>query len=248
MIGIKQKIRFYSKEIIVLLLIFAYMIARAIIYAKYPVESESDWAQRDLIMNFPRTGGVIAVLFLLKQKFRFVSLNSLLNIDAKMIFAMFLVLILPTFTPLFVGTYIVPTSLLLTLTISSLFVAVFEEVLFRWGLYDLLTEKLGWIHAMVISSFVFSVFHLQAQPLHALPSLFIYGVIFCLLRLNGVSLFWLILLHFVFDSAVFLFIPTEEVPSAWLAFELVYLSGLSLGIYKMTDKRRLHLSRESFEK
>jgi len=82
------------------------------------------------------------------------------------------------------------------LTISTAFVAVFEETQFRGVLLNAIRDWRGASAAIWISSLIFTLFHIQAQPFRSWPMIFIFGVLFALLRVHGVSLLWLIGIHF----------------------------------------------------
>jgi hypothetical protein len=78
--------------------------------------------------------------------------------------------------------------------------------------------------AVVLSNVLFAAFHFQAQPVRAWPSIFLLGVIFAHLRLRGLSLGWLALLHGVLDAGWFWF--PWNTPDPFGFYGLVLLAGL----------------------
>jgi hypothetical protein len=66
--------------------------------------------------------------------------------------------------------------------------------------------------------------HVQAQPVSQWPSIFLSGVLFAVMRVEGVGLLWLIVVHAAFD-ALFLLGPTgpESIPG--LSLFLLVLRG-----------------------
>ena len=97
------------------------------------------------------------------------------------------------------------------LALFSLAVGVFEETLYRGTLYHGLSQHLSPSSAMLLSSAVFGMFHMQnifvgqAIDATAFQSLnaFALGVLFCAVMLQTNSIWWAIALHAAWD--VFLF-------------------------------------------
>ena len=86
---------------------------------------------------------------------------------------------------------------------SSFIVGLFEEMLFRGVILDSLMGMCPRSLAVLISAFLFMIFHIQAQPLSYFPVLFLHGIVFGTLRSEGVGMGWLVLLHAMFDCLVF---------------------------------------------
>jgi membrane protease YdiL (CAAX protease family) len=97
-----------------------------------------------------------------------------------------------------------PASALFILAVSSFIVAAMEETLFRGVLFNALSEWGDQRDAIWLSSALFTVYHVQAQPLWSWPALFLYGIAAAVFRGRGVGLPWLILQHGLYDSLVFL--------------------------------------------
>jgi membrane protease YdiL (CAAX protease family) len=101
-------------------------------------------------------------------------------------------------------SYGLEVSELAVLAASSFVVAIFEELMFRGVLYNALEGWRGRGTAVWGSTFVFMVFHVQAQDPSHFPAIFLTGLLWAIMRFQGVSLYWLILAHGTVDSAYFL--------------------------------------------
>ncbi|MEQ1677104.1 MAG: CPBP family intramembrane glutamic endopeptidase, partial [Chitinophagaceae bacterium] len=92
---------------------------------------------------------------------------------------------------------------------TSMIVALFEEYLFRGVLFTAFQKYMSPLKTLLLTSFLFMVYHYQAQPLVGWPYLFIMGVLFGNFRLRGTGLCRLILLHGLVDAAFFLY-PQQD--------------------------------------
>jgi hypothetical protein len=113
---------------------------------------------------------------------------------------------------------------ILVLVGSSVLVGLWEEILFRGVLLNAIRDWKGTRAAIFGSSFLFTVMHVQAQPLVSWPSLFLAGLVFAALRVQGVGLWWLILGHAVFDTLA-LVGPMGPESFPGLSFCLLLLRG-----------------------
>ncbi len=100
---------------------------------------------------------------------------------------------------------------LLQLLLFSIAVGVFEETLYRGTLFHGLRQYLPPFWAMIVSSAVFGIFHMQnvaaGQAIDAtlFQSLnaFALGVLFCAIMLQTNSIWWAIALHALWDMFLF---------------------------------------------
>ncbi|MBI5244759.1 MAG: CPBP family intramembrane metalloprotease [Elusimicrobia bacterium] len=109
---------------------------------------------------------------------------------------------------------------------ACLFVGLLEEYLFRGVLLDGFLDRYGSQRAALASSILFMIFHTRPQALAAWPHIFLTGAVFANLRLRGMSLGHLALVHAAVDSLFFLHGRegvTRFGPAYW-----VFLAGLFL--------------------
>lgn len=107
---------------------------------------------------------------------------------------------------------------------AVLMVGLFEETLFRGALLGGLAERFGAGRGALASSVLFALFHTRPQALAAWPHIFLTGCVLANLRLKGMGLGQLALIHAGAD-ALFFFHGRESVteygPAYW-----VFLGGL----------------------
>ncbi|MFH1619882.1 MAG: CPBP family intramembrane glutamic endopeptidase, partial [bacterium] len=84
--------------------------------------------------------------------------------------------------------------------LATMPVALFEEAAFRSLLFLSLREQMSPLKAALLSSLIFAVFHIEAQPVYGWPDIFVYGLGACAALHNGVGLAWLILSHLLVDG------------------------------------------------
>ena len=126
-----------------------------------------------------------------------------------------------------VGTLPDQGTVVVKLALFCLAVAVFEETLFRGTLFHGLSQRFSPFTAMIGSSVVFGMFHMQnlvvgqAFDATAFQSLnaFALGVVFCAVMLQTNSIWWAVALHLVWN--LFLFV------SAYLAQTQPELIGMT---------------------
>jgi len=113
--------------------------------------------------------------------------------------------------------------------ITSMIVAVREEVLYRGVLQNLLERRCGRLAALLLSNVVFTLYHYGAQPFTAfgLVELFSMGCVFGLIYGKNGSLMIPIVLHAAYDAAWSLGpLITTPLGDGWrIPF---FLSGLGL--------------------
>ena len=95
-----------------------------------------------------------------------------------------------------------PIMRFLTLVVLAPF---FEEVIFRWFLFHKLAVKSTPLKAMVLSSLVFGILHLE----NAIPTTMI-GIVVCVVFMKYKSLFPCIVIHLFHNVLVFLFTHSTQ--------------------------------------
>lgn len=184
----------------------AYIGVRALIYSYMPLKNGVDWFIRDTAMDIPRVVGLALVSWLGVRFWgaRGIGFHGGGGIEA-------LRWGLPWIAIAFVPEFFLPYSFnygpfaLATEAVNCfLFVAIFEETLFRGALVNAFADIVGPWSAITLSALLFTVFHLQAVPFIEWPNLFMNGMFFGLLRRQGVGLPWLIFLHGTFDTLFYL--------------------------------------------
>ncbi|MBL0350196.1 MAG: CPBP family intramembrane metalloprotease [Elusimicrobia bacterium] len=214
-----------------LIITASYMAIRALIYFLYPVSSLDDWFYRDILMCGPRLLG----LFLAVWLFRSEPEGDISRSGWAYLYA---VLLLISHLPDFLqkGWEPWPIHMVYVGIATSLVVGLFEEYLFRGALLSGLVRQLPLPWAIVISSLIFTVYHVQAQSLIGWPGIFLVGIVFANLRVLGFGLLSLSILHGLIDWGYFLVAPESGVSFAFLIAAGI-LAVLSLSHVLLTRKR-----------
>jgi membrane protease YdiL (CAAX protease family) len=109
---------------------------------------------------------------------------------------------------------------------ANVFVVLWEESCYRGLLYLGLRGSLKPAPAALLAGAVFTVMHVQAQPLYAWPGIFCFGVVACEALENGTGLLWLMLVHWLVDSVPFVFAGPNWWGEAWgLGHLLIYATA-----------------------
>lgn len=201
-----------------------YVLIRFIIYEHFTVASFEGWVQRDWIMNLPR---MICFFLLLIFGFEFQEERKKLLPNSegmKLSIVMGIILcgtLLVRSFWLDIQTY--SYDIVTKLVIGSIVVGFFEETLFRGCIFSSLRKVLGPMPAVIGSAVLFMVFHFQAQSFVEFPLILLLGVLFAMLKMDGVSLFWLSILHATYDILVFLWIPSSDAIVFWKIFECLII-------------------------
>lgn len=140
---------------------------------------------------------------------------------------------------IFDGIRWLPQWLVINLIAGVIVVPITEEIIFRGFVLGRLREKYGVIHAIIVSSLIFAVFHLDKSFIGS----FAHGVIFAILAVRFSSLYAPMLVHGLYNAAVsvlqtrfgiFMSVEKPRISSAsyWSA-ELVCLviGVVFLGVY-----------------
>lgn len=233
------------KTFLCLIPIVVYILLRACVY-RFVDMNEYGWFFRDFVMNAPRILSAILMICFIRSIWGLEILKF-----HTMRFGYFLktaVVALVTYTVwVFLHSQHLSftNSQLMMFVTGSLIVAIFEEISFRGGIYQALSDWLGASWAIVVSTLLFVVFHVQAQPIHELPQLIGFGLIVALLRSKGVSIWWTILLHFLVLSipVVIPLAGTLKFPQAPLLMSALWFITVSittrLSISKKTPPQHL---------
>jgi membrane protease YdiL (CAAX protease family) len=230
---------FLNNKLYISLVIFLiYFVSRYFIYAVVPNVDFQSWLFRDSIMNFPRIVCLLLVVaFTFDHRRRKKDLYPNLS-GKKRAFIVGVLLMLPIILRLFcfeIKTYSFEFTLLFVL--NSFVVGFFEEALFRGGFFDSLNGMLGSKSAVWFSSFLFMIFHIQAQDVTLFPGIFIFGIICALLRRDGVSLFLLSLIHSIYDSLILFNTSPYEMMGTLELYDVIYSMGIVLGYLRYSSIR-----------
>lgn len=107
---------------------------------------------------------------------------------------------------------------------ACLAVGIWEEYLFRGVLLDGLLKRLNPTRALFLSSLLFTLSHTRLQALPAWPHIFLTGAVFANLRVRGISLGHLGIIHAAVDFLFFLH-GKQSPATGGLAYWL-FLGGL----------------------
>lgn len=114
-----------------------------------------------------------------------------------------------------------------TWAVTSLLVGIHEELVFRGLLQNLLTTRLGWLPAVLLSNLGFTLFHFGAQPLDPVNFIDLFltgcalGVVYC----RTGSLLAVMAIHATVD-AIYSFSPLLQAP--WPSLFTDFFSALAL--------------------
>jgi membrane protease YdiL (CAAX protease family) len=206
-----------------LTVICGYMLVRGCVYYFLPVTSVETWFLRDALMNIPRLGAFMA-LVLLNRTWNALRLELPVSDLGRAALLGFAPVALWTFY--FSGGSGPPFTRLMMLVgiFSSLIVGVWEEYAFRGALLFAFRQRMPVFASIVLSSGVFAIYHVEAQPFRAWLHIILMGVIFANLRFRGLSLGWLAMIHGVID-ALFFFFPAFN-PDPFGFRGLMFQAGL----------------------
>lgn len=221
-----------NATILAFLIFLIYASLRWLAYDLYPVEDFADWVVRDTFMDFPR---LLVLALSLWLGLRLWSTEALgLHFrgwrEATWVFVVFFLLLWLPDAWVRTTPHGLSASTLTLLTASSVLVGCWEELLFRGVFFNAIREWKGAKAAAWGSSVLFTVMHIQAQPLYGWPAIFLCGMLFALLRLRGVGLLWLMAYHGLFDALVF-FGPTGPSQIVVLPFALLLVRAVFVSKY-----------------
>lgn len=209
-----------------LLIIGAYMIIRALVYLFIPATSQWAWFYRDCWMTIPRFVTFCSLLLMDLYIWKSSLFDFLFkDIGQAAFYGGILVFIYLSYL---IGSYgdPWPGKFILIGIVTSAMVGLFEEYAFRGIILGNLVKKWSKVSSILGSSAVFTLFHFQAQPFNEWPSLFLAGVALANLRLRGLSLFWLVVIHTVIDAAYFFF--GTSMPGLFSPHKMIFLAAMIL--------------------
>jgi len=210
----------------VLLFIGAYMIIRTVIYLFIPATSQWAWFYRDCWMTIPRFVTFCSLLVIDRYIWKSSLFDFLLKDIGRAAFYGGILIFIYLFH--LIGSYgdPWPRKFILIAIFTSAIVGLFEEYAFRGVILGHLVKKWSKIIAILGSSAIFTLFHFQAQPLTEWPGIFLAGVALANLRLKGLSLFWLVIIHTIIDAAYFFF--GTSMPRFFSIHKLIFLAAMIL--------------------
>jgi membrane protease YdiL (CAAX protease family) len=176
----------------------AYMLVRSAIYFLLPANSLETWFIRDAIMSVPRLAAFGALLILNRTWHSSAFDWQLKDFGRALLYGGLLVAMFIFYHSGSVGPKF-PSSMVAALLFTTVPVALFEEYAFRGPLLTGLCQRSSPLMGILLTSGIFAVFHLQAQPLSHWGRIFLIGVILANLRVKGLSLGWLAATHFLLD-------------------------------------------------
>lgn len=211
-------------------IIFSYLVGRYLTYINFPATDFSTWVVQDAMMNIPRGLGA-AVCLLLGLAWYGRDKMGLHWRGWKLPAAMGLCFCLASFVfGLTREPFVYSSKEFVLLSMSSFFVAVFEELMFRGILFQSVRHWLGDHFAIWGTTLVFVIYHYGAQPLWGYPQIFLIGGAFAIARSRGCSLYALILAHGIFDTNVFLVQGQGGPGLGWNFWGWLTLLSLPMGV------------------
>jgi membrane protease YdiL (CAAX protease family) len=204
-----------------LIVVCAYMLVRNRVYHCLPAISLEQWFWRDALMSIARLAALIALL-VLNRKWH--SLDWRLADYRRAIIMGIIPVALWEFY--FTGSdgSRFPAPMICGGMFSTALVGLFEEYAFRGPLLAALRQKMSLLSSILLSSAFFVIYHVQAQPPSTWGAIFLMGVIFANLRVRGLSIGWLAVIHGVIDASFFLF-KTDN-PAQFSFYGIVLNVGL----------------------
>lgn len=134
-----------SKNVQIFMVLALYMIARLIVYQFVPVSDFASWLMRDLYMSIPRGIGIIAVIIILSGKI--VWKNILFGDKPKSLWILIKYVCFIFLFEFFIRrfNFDIDASLpsIFIILVTTLLVAVFEELLFTAGVFEIFKKKFG---------------------------------------------------------------------------------------------------------
>ncbi len=221
-----------KRVLILLILVVLFILARWTIYQIVP--PEEDWYLADFLKNGPRLAGFVAALWL-GLRWWGASRMGWHRHEGKIAAGVSLLLAafwsLRIFSPTFQFKPLGKETALI-LAVSTVLVALFEETLFRGAFLPALRDWKGERFAIFGSSIVFTVLHVQAQPVWQWPWLFCHGMLDASLRASGMGLPWLIVMHFGWDMSVLVGGGWTDAPWWYLLLDWIALAVIAAAVYR----------------
>jgi membrane protease YdiL (CAAX protease family) len=203
----------------------SFALIRCWVYYVYPAHDLERWFMRDCLMTIPRLFALLALLAI--NEVRDAS-SRWLHPEGVTKAALFGIVPMGLWLYYFssgngarFGPFEISVGFL-----TSLVVGGFEEYAFRGPLFSILRERTSTTAAIFMSSVLFMLFHVQAQPIEFWPIIFLMGIVFGSLRVRGMSIFWLSSIHAAIDTCYFIF-PVHHA-AFYSANGIYFVSGLFL--------------------
>jgi membrane protease YdiL (CAAX protease family) len=172
------------------------------VYAAFPAGDTFEFMIRDSVLDLPRLLAGSAAFYYAWKKYgkERLGLHERGGLVSLLVLGMLLLsLMVDGFNP-----SPPPLPIFLILGLSSFVVGFHEEFVFRGLCLEALKDLAGERVAFWLSSLLFTVFHYKAQPLVTWPGIFVAGLLFARMRLDGISIWCLIFIHGTYDALWFL--------------------------------------------
>jgi len=234
-----------------MVLVLSYVAMRFLVYVIFPIESIEripgvavvyrpglyPWWVRDTIMDVPRLLTFGLALWVGRYFWGFQRVGWHANRPGLGVIGGAVVVALVFMEAVFrAGPFGYSFTQLMVLSGSSVIVALCEETLFRGVLFTALSEWLGTTVAMWGSAALFTVYHVQAQPVAGWPTIFLIGLFAAVLRWQGVGLAWLIAGHAAADSVFYLGTQGPARFEWWPPSALLLQASVALGYYRWATR------------
>lgn len=203
------------------LILALYIPARTALYNQIQTSTFAEWIVLDGLVTAPRLIALLLTLIVYsKAKYRTVTAATSIGNFLKVLVVMLILIAAETeLNP----RPMVGQKLIMLFMFSSLMAGFFEEYLFRGLIFDWLRQRNLTI-AVIISSAIFTLYHWDVQPFGAFPAIFLFGVLFCQLKIYGFSLSQLALLHFIFNAGFLFFVPSKSITALSLSIFLLLVA------------------------
>lgn len=192
------------RSVATLLILAGYCLVRASIYHRFPVDSVGSWFTRDTWMTVPRFVAFL-MIFCVWAGWRTLAADWLPtgSFRAKVV-GVVAIVIWCFYYSASGGPFFARNAIVIG-TAGSIAVALFEEYAFRGPLLTEWSQRFSPAFGIVVSSVLFTVYHVQAQAVEFWVAIFLTGMMLAGLRCMGMGLGCLVIIHTIVDAAYFFF-------------------------------------------
>ena len=220
------------------LIVGVYMLVRSLIYYFMPHTSLESWFYRDCWMTLPRFTAFCVLVFMDRYFWKSTPFDfDFRGIGKASLYGGILLIVYIFYLSGSRGNPW-PGNMILGAMFTTPFVGLWEECAFRGVILGNLIKRYSVLFSVLGSSALFTVFHFQAQSLSEWPGIFITGVIFANLRIRGLSIWWLVVIHTAIDVGYFFF--GTSMPDVLGSRHMLFLGGLLLyAVFTYPKERNL---------
>lgn len=224
-----------------------YFLLRYFVYNNTDDHRYLDWAIRDTVMNIPRLVCLLLIFIHIPIKEigfgRKILKNDIYVIGLLSISLIAIDYFIGGMAFNFYNSYLVVYVLI---SIGGIFSSLFEEVLFRGIFFTKIREYMGVNLSILISTALYTLLYIGAQPTYLLPINFLYGFILGSIRARGRSIWIVILIHFVHSLPETFFGEIKQFSNEyWLyIFSYIILAVVSYYMFVYRTKYTLKESKE----